>query len=61
MGDTGPAEALIVLVAIVLVLWLLAVLVRRQVRRECPACGKWVKRGNLKCKGCGYAFRRAVR
>jgi len=34
---------------------------RRQRRRECPACGKFERRGELRCSGCGFSFQRAVR
>ena len=61
METMGPLEALILLLAIGLVLWLLVGAARRQGKRECPACGRYEKRGNLKCSGCGYGFRRSVR
>lgn len=29
--------------------------------RDCPACGRAVKRGQMECKGCGYDFAQAAR
>jgi hypothetical protein len=39
------------------VLWLIT----RRKTRDCPACGRTVKRGQLQCKSCGYDFGQAAR
>ena len=37
------------------ILWLIT----KPKTRDCPACGRAVKRGKLNCKGCGYDFTQA--
>lgn len=39
------------------ILWL----VTKPKTRDCPACGRTVKRGQMECKGCGYDFAQAAR
>jgi predicted small integral membrane protein len=52
-------------VALILVLWFIGFIVlsilwfltRNRNSRDCPVCGKSVKRGVVQCKSCGYDFR----
>lgn len=39
------------------VIWLVT---NRRKSRECPACGRDVKKGRFVCSGCGYDFRSAL-
>lgn len=39
------------------ILWLIT----KPSTRDCPACGRAVKRGQMECKGCGYDFAHAAR
>lgn len=39
------------------ILWLIT----KPKTRDCPACGRTVKRGQMECKGCGYDFAQAAR
>lgn len=39
------------------ILWLIT----KPRTRDCPACGRVVKRGQTDCKGCGYDFAQAAR
>lgn len=39
------------------ILWLIT----KPRTRDCPACGRSVKRGQMECKGCGYDFAQAAR
>lgn len=52
-------------VALIFVLWFIGFVVlsilwfltRNRNSRDCPVCGKSVKRGVVQCKSCGYDFR----
>ncbi|WP_406691989.1 hypothetical protein REH65_08335 [Saccharopolyspora sp. ID03-671] len=39
------------------ILWL----VTKPRTRDCPACGRTIKRGQMTCKSCGYDFAQAAR
>jgi hypothetical protein len=39
------------------ILWLIT----KPKTRDCPVCGRTVKRGQMECKGCGYDFAQAAR
>jgi zinc-ribbon domain len=63
--DAGEGIA----VGIIFLLWFLGFVVlslvwfmtRPKDRRECPACGTHVKRGETTCPSCGHDFRAAAR
>lgn len=52
-------------VALIFVLWFIGFIIlsilwfltRNRNSRDCPVCGKSVKRGVVECKHCGYDFR----
>jgi transposase len=51
----GPLEA--VLLLLLLLVLVIAWVARWIVRRDCPRCGKKVRRGILDCPHCGFDFR----
>ncbi|WP_156077353.1 hypothetical protein [Saccharothrix sp. NRRL B-16314] len=61
-SDVGTGLSVLVIIflwvaadVILGVLWLIT----RRKTRDCPACGRSVKRGMTVCRGCGYDFAQA--
>lgn len=61
-AGAGIAVVLIIVIwAIVdVILGILWLVTNRSKTRDCPACGRDVKKGQFVCKGCGFDFRSAL-